>query len=88
MDLMNHKAEQTEQIFRMCYNFKCLLRREHLREKRKRRVQEVKPQIELSQSRSDLVIARPSTLPVNPSAGSRYTLWVSLGPEPGASFII
>lgn len=33
--------------------------------KRKLRVREVKPQIELSQSRSNLVIARPSTLPVN-----------------------
>ena len=56
--------------------------------KETRGFQEVKPQIELSQSQSDLVIARPSTLPVNPSASCRNMLWVSLSPEPGASFII
>lgn len=34
----------------------------------KLRVQKVKPQIKLSQSQNNLVIARPSTLPINPSA--------------------
>ena len=57
-------------------------------EKRKLWVQEVKPQIESSQSQSNLVIARPSTLLVNPSAGCRNMLEVSLSLEPRASLII
>lgn len=55
--------------------------------KREVRVQEVTPQIVLSQTRHALVIAKPHALPADPSAGCRNMLEVSLSPEFGASFI-